>query len=102
MDDPLKTYFDFSQAAMAAYANLGVGAPAIGALTSAGFSNKLAGQFASTYTVTLVNSEAGITGFGFSATLFERPVMVDGVQITQKILSIRGTGEEKGDRLLLR
>ncbi|MEC4890327.1 MAG: calcium-binding protein [Nitrospira sp.] len=93
MADPVKTYFDFSQAAMAAYADLGIGSPAIGALTSAGFSNQLAGQFASTYTVKSVSGT--FSGFGFSATLFESPVMVmvDGVPTTQKILSIRGTDD---------
>jgi hypothetical protein len=70
MGDTLKSYFDFSQLSMAAYATFDAGAPniTITALTDVGFSNPLAGQFASTYTVKSV-SGGDFSGFGFSATL---------------------------------
>lgn len=92
MGDTLKSYFDFSQLSMAAYATLTPGAPNTTALTAAGFSNPLAEQFASTYTVKSV-SGGDFSGFGFSATLFERTVVINNVSTVEKILSIRGTDD---------
>jgi hypothetical protein len=94
MGDTLKSYFDFSQLSMAAYATFDAGAPniTITALTDVGFSNPLAGQFASTYTVKSV-SGGDFSGFGFSATLFERTVVINNVSTVEKILSIRGTDD---------
>ena len=94
MANVVKTYFDFSQLSMAAYASLDAGAPNIAALTNAdvGFSSPLAGQFASTFTVNSV-SGAQFSGFGFSATLFERTVEVNGISTVEKVLAIRGTDD---------
>jgi|CXWL01.1.fsa_nt_gi hypothetical protein len=92
MASTLKTYFDFSQLSMAAYASLTPGAPSTSALTDVGFSNPLAGQFASTYTVKSVSGNQ-FSGFGFSATFFERRVEVNGIFTVEKVLAIRGTDD---------
>ena len=92
MTDTLKTYFDFSQLSMAAYANLTPGPPNTTALTAAGFSSPLADQFTSTYTVKSVSGTL-FSGFGFSATLLARTVVTNGISTVEKILAIRGTDD---------
>src|SRR5713101_5546991 len=94
-DTLMKTYFDFSQLSMATYASLFPnisGDTYSSALTTEGFSNPLAGQFAATYIVKSVSGDE-FSGFGFSATLFERTVVVNGTPTVEKTLSIRGTDD---------
>ena len=87
MSEPLKTYYDYAQVSLAAYANLSAGMSAPdykSALVEAGFSETLADQFSSRYRI-LDQRDAG----GFSATLFE--LQAANGQPNQKILTISGT-----------
>ncbi len=97
MSDTFKTYLDFSQFSMAAYADLFTdisGDAYRGALQTAGFSGVLAGEFATAnegYAVRSVSPDDPLD-FGFSATLFEK-LDRDGNGIGQFTLAIRGTND---------
>ncbi len=94
MANALKTYFDFSQLSMAAYASLIPGSPSAIALTGAGFSTPLANQFVSTnngYEVRSVSPSNDPLSFGFSATLLEK--LDNGNRTGQFTLAIRGTDD---------
>ena len=77
MSDPLKTYFDFSQLSMAAYADLvaGISGDAYrDELLSADFSTPLANQFVTDngYEVRSISPSNDPLSLGFSAMLLER------------------------------
>ena len=98
MPDALKTYFDFSQLSMAAYADLFIGISGDtyrNALQSAGFSTPLANQFVTTingFEVRSVSPSNDPLSFGFSATLLEKLDDL-GNRTGQFTLAIRGTND---------
>lgn len=96
MSDPLKTYFDFSQLSMAAYADLFVGNSGDtyrAALMQADFPTPLANQFVANngYEVRSVSPSDDLLSLGFSAMLLEE--LNDGNRTGQFILAIRGTDD---------
>jgi hypothetical protein len=96
MTDALKTYFDFSQLSMAAYADLSVGISGDvyrEALRSADFSTVLANQFVTNngFEVKSVSPSDDPLSFGFSATLLEK--LDNGNGTGQFTLAIRGTND---------
>jgi hypothetical protein len=85
---PINTYFEYAQLSLAAYANLILDMNTnrtdyIDALKSAGFTDSLASEFVTNYSIaaeTFIDSTSGL-----SATLFQRNGSAE------KILAIRGT-----------
>ncbi len=92
MTDTLKTYFDFAQFSMAAYANLPLGIPNLGALQGAGFSSLLADHFTTNYRVVSVPSIQQ-QEFGFFAQVFERWDVRNDRGTGEYTLAIRGTDD---------
>ena len=103
MPNPITSYFEMSQLSLASYTNFG---PLLGGQTlpsATAVRDAILGDFP----FPLANQFAGVTdslqGFrvlsqsdpddpsGFSATLFQRTVIVNGTPTVEKILAIRGT-----------